>query len=83
MTLEEFIWMSKFEVDSKLELVSIKIPIKGRSDEEEGYTRVIHVESHKLCLENFYDDYIKPESEIKSFYFFNDRIAITLKDFNK
>lgn len=73
--------MSSFAADSKFELVTIKVSIRGRQGEKQGYTRLLNIESYKLSLADFYDEYIKPESEIESFYFFEYGIIIVLKDY--
>lgn len=72
--------MSSFSADSKFELVTIKVPIRGRQREKQGYTRLLNIKSYKLSLVDFYDEYIKPESEIESFYFFEYGIIIVLKE---
>lgn len=72
--------MSSFEADSTFELVSIIVPIRGRQVDKQGYTKLINVKSHKFVYEDFYNEYIKPESEIESFHFFDDRIHIILKN---
>lgn len=72
--------MSSFAADSKFELVTIKVPIRGRQGEKQGYTRLLNIKSYKLSLTDFYDEYIKPESEIESFYFFEYGIIIVLKE---
>ena len=76
MTLENFIWDSTFDSKMKFLFISVRVPDREHVYNIHTYT----VSINKIYIEDFYNEYVKPTSEIESFHFMGDYIGIKLKE---